>query len=244
MSHPNRKPLKCETGGTRLLVDGDILLYRIGFTTNEETVDIAKIRMNQYIDEILYNSGCSDYTIYLTDSKGNYRNSLYPDYKANRSQQDKPKHYQALKEYLLEHEAAEVAWGMEADDALGINQNENTIIASIDKDLLMVTGRHFNFVRNSFTTITPEEGMKRFYAQLLTGDKTDNIPGLWRVGAKTAEKILERCKSEKDYKETVFKAYKEKLGKELPDDNAIRERVQLIGSLLWILRSPDEKWVY
>ncbi|MCI4435259.1 MAG: hypothetical protein JHC33_00415, partial [Ignisphaera sp.] len=87
-----RKPLQCETGGTRLLVDGDILLYRIGFTTQEETEEIAIVRMNNYIDEILFNSGCSDYTVYLTDSKGNFRNKLYPQYKANRTA-DKPKHY-------------------------------------------------------------------------------------------------------------------------------------------------------
>jgi 5'-3' exonuclease len=236
-----RKPLQCETGGTRLLVDGDILLYRIGFTTQEETEEIAIVRMNNYIDEILFNSGCSDYTVYLTDSKGNFRNKLYPQYKANRTA-DKPKHYPLLKEYLINHEYAEVAWGQEADDALGINQTETTIIASIDKDLLMIPGRHYNFVKNQHINISYEEGIKRFYMQLLTGDSTDNIPGLPKVGPKTAEKILNGCDDEECYKEKVLEAYKSKYSD--LDDAAILERVNLIGKLLWIRRKEDEDWSF
>ena len=241
MGHRKRKRLSYETGGTRLLIDGDILLYRIGFTTQEEKENIALIRMNTYIDEMLYNSGCSDYTSYLTDSRGNFRNKLYTLYKANRVA-DKPKHYKALKDYLINFEKAEVAWGQEADDALGINQTEDTIIASIDKDLLMVTGRHFNFVKNEHLTISEEEGRRRFYTQLLTGDSTDNIPGLPKVGPVKAKAYLKDCDDEESYKEVILKTYKERLP-EL-DDAAIRERIGLTGKLLWIRREPEQMWEF
>ena len=238
---PGRKPLKCETGGTRLLVDGDVLVYRIGYTTESEEEWVALARINSYIDEMLFNSGCSDYTVYLTDSKGNFRNALYPEYKANRTQ-PKPRHYQALREYLVNHEAAEITWGQEADDALGINQNENTIIASIDKDLLMVEGRHFNFVKNEHTVITPEEGTRRFYTQLLTGDATDNIKGLPKVGPVKAKAYLKDCVDEEQYKEATVAAYKERLP-EL-DDEAIFQRINLTGKLLWIRREEDQLWEF
>lgn len=240
-----RKPLQCETGGTRLLIDGDILLYRIGFTTQEEPEDIALVRMNNYIDEILFNSGCSDYSIYLTDSKGNYRKELYPEYKANRVA-EKPKHYNLLKQYLIDHEYAEVAWGQEADDALGINQSgaiaePGTIIASIDKDLLMIPGRHYNFVKNEHSVVTYEEGIRRFYLQLLTGDRVDNIPGLSRVGPAGALKLLGEASNEAEYKEAVLKAYMAKL--EMQEEEAIA-RINLIGKLLWVRREVDQLWEF
>lgn len=129
-----RKRLSCDTGGRRLLLDGDLLLWRIGATTEDVSEDIAKIRMNNYIDEIFHKSFCSDYTIYLTDSKGNFRLGLYPEYKGNRKQ-PRPKHYDILRDYLIQHEAAVVSWGQEADDALGIAQMEN-IHAQEEWDIL------------------------------------------------------------------------------------------------------------
>jgi 5'-3' exonuclease len=106
----------------------------------------------------------------------------------------------------------------------------------------MIPGRHYNFVKNQHINISYEEGIKRFYMQLLTGDSTDNIPGLPKVGPKTAEKILNRCDDEECYKEKVFEAYKSKYSD--LDDVAILERVNLIGKLLWIRRKEDEDWSF
>jgi len=227
------------------LIDGDILLYRVGFSTEEETEDIAKLRMNKYIDEITFNAECWDYKLHLTDSKGNYRNTLYPEYKANRAGMQKPKHYVALKEYLIKYEAAVVAHGQEADDALGIEQmilGDGSVICSIDKDLLMIPGWHYHLVRKEKIYITPEEGLKKFYLQVLTGDTVDNIPGLKGIGPKKAEKILEGLDNEEQYKDAVYTAYAAKFSDLSPEE--IRERIQLIGQLLWIRRKPGEMWSY
>jgi 5'-3' exonuclease len=227
------------------LIDADILLYRIGFTTEDETEAIAKVRMNKYIDDITFSAECSDYKLYLTDSKGNYRNTLYPEYKANRAGMQKPKHYAALKEYLIKYEAAIVAHGQEADDALGIEQTilgDESVICSIDKDLLMIPGWHYHLVKGEKTRVTPEEGIRRFYLQVLTGDTVDNIPGLRGIGPKKAKAILEDLDTEEQYKKAVYDAYVAK-SPELSEED-IRKRIQLIGQLLWIRRKPDEMWSY
>ena len=240
--------------GMLALLDGDLLCYRIGFTIEEMTdPSIGLIRLNKYIDDILFNSWCSDYVIYLTDSKGNYRNQLYPEYKANRTQ-PKPRHYQSIRDALIQYENAIVAHGQEADDALGIHQTQaalkvfedaewltdyTTCICSIDKDLLQVPGHHYNFVKDKHVFVTEEEGKRSFYKQLLTGDLTDNIPGLYRIGPKKAEKILEGCSTDEEYQTKIIEAYKTSLGL---DEEAARERVTLLGRRLWVRRKEEEMW--
>ena len=70
-----------------------------------------------------------------------------------------------MNEYLVKEYKAEVCDGQEADDALGINQTDQTIICTIDKDLLMIPGQHYNFVKEEFKTVTYLDGLKHFYMQ-------------------------------------------------------------------------------
>ena len=232
-----RKKLSCSgTNGHTLLVDADIVLFRVACTTQDETEDIAKVRMNSYIDEIFHNSFCSDYRMFLTDSKGNFRVKIYPEYKANRVQ-ERPKHYNVLRDYLLNFEKAEVAWGQEADDLLGIEQTSNTIIASIDKDLKMIPGKHFDFVKNKHYEVSNAEGRHKFWCQMLTGDNTDNIPGIRGVGPKKAEKLLQGCSTDKEYKAAVCTAYED-----LTDVPCVISHLDWLGKLLFIRREHNQMW--
>src|SRR5574337_1250565 len=105
---------------TTLLVDGDILVYRIGFTTQDVDLPIAKSRMNTVINNILDDTAGDTLAIYLTSTdKSNFRFNIFPQYKANRVA-EKPKFYYELREFLQEDYDAETVFGMEADDALGI----------------------------------------------------------------------------------------------------------------------------
>jgi len=225
--------------GTLALLDGDIICYRIGFTTQDVDEKIALSRINSYLDNILFDSGASDYIVFLTGGN-NYRKLIYPDYKANRTQ-EKPKHYELIRTYLMDHEAAVMCEDEEADDVMGYSQTEDTIICSIDKDLDQIPGRHFNFVKNKHYEITPEEGMAFFYSQLLTGDRVDNIPGLPKVGPAKAKKILGEWTNEQDAKTKTLAAYQEFLGL---DEEKARERINLIGKLLYIRRQPSEMWQF
>lgn len=140
----------------------------------------------------------------------------------------KPHHYEALREYMVKHWKAQVIVGCEADDAMAMHQyknyvvtkQRNSVICSIDKDLNIVPGWHYNWKRkerflvNKLGTLTLEDnklfgtGLKFFYVQLLTGDSADNIPGLDKVGPKTAYKLLNPCKNEEEMLSLVIEQYR------------------------------------
>lgn len=226
---------------TIALLDGDILCYRVGFTTQEESEHIALVRMDNYLEEILYGSGASHYEVFLTGSN-NFRKALYPAYKANRRNTPRPIHLQALRNHLIEVEGAVVSDGQEADDELGIRQTDATIICSIDKDLLMIPGRHYNFVKNEHTEISNKEGRYNFYKQLLTGDTTDNIPGCTGIGPKKAADLLAGCNTKDEYNAVVLSAYQREFPHCSVED--VIGHINIIGQLLWIRRKENEVWKF
>jgi DNA polymerase-1 len=181
-----------------LLIDADIIAYSVGFAANEDPVEFALHSVKIMIESMLDATGCEEYECFLTGT-GNYRTDVatIKPYKGNRKQ-DKPVHFQAIRDYLVNVHGAEVVDGMEADDALGINQTKDTIIASIDKDLDMVEGLHYNWRKGDLYYVTKEEGRRNFYRQLLTGDSTDNIVGIPGIGPKKAEAILDTIEDQMD----------------------------------------------
>lgn len=232
------------------LIDGDILVYRTGYTVNEEGQEgLARARMNDTIQRILDTTNARDFTIYLSDSKNNFRLNLFKDYKANRKQ-PKPIHLEYLQNVLLKDWKAEVAFDEEADDALGINQKQDhsTCICTIDKDLLQVPGLHYNWVTGKSRSIGDVEANSRFYAQILTGDSTDNVsiatglscPG---IGPVKAEALLEGCNTEEEMFQAVCNAYYKALYKDI-SPGQIQERILLTGQLLKIRRKVGEIWVF
>jgi 5'-3' exonuclease len=89
-----------------------------------------------------------------------------------------------------------IFYGVEPNGKTYAREELKTIICSRDKDLHMVPGWHYSWgsgkqpEREPWFT-TEDEGMKLFFLQLLTGDVTDNIPGLYMIGPVKAEKLLE-----------------------------------------------------
>ena len=226
---------------TIALIDADILCYRIGFSTENESETIALVRMDNYIEEILHGCRAKEYEMFLTGNK-NFRKDIYPAYKANRRNTPKPRHIQALRQHLIEVEGAVVSDGQEADDELGIRQTHETVICSIDKDLLMIPGRHYNFVKQQHSMVSNAEGRYNFYQQLLTGDKTDNIPGQFGLGPIKAKEVLQGCKTIDEYNQAVLKSYQEYFPYCSKVD--VVNHINLIGRLLWIRRKPEEVWTF
>lgn len=205
------------------------------------------------LSSILEDTKADDYIIYLS-GKDNFRDSLVDYYKANRDRSTRPEHYNNITKYLLDHWKTEVIDGMEADDALGINQTENTIICSIDKDLDNVPGWHYNFVKGELYNVEPLEALHNFYGQLITGDPGDNIPGLFKIAGKRATaKLIEpilHMEAEKEMWEYVHRVYSTVFYDidttnpftqgEIED--AITIKLREIGKLLWIKHNEDDDW--
>jgi 5'-3' exonuclease len=220
----------------KALIDGDILVYRVGYTTMEEGVGIAEARMETLIDNILEDSGCMEYQVFLTSTdKSNFRFKLYPEYKANRKQ-PKPTWYEELRAMLVSDHKAKVIYGMEADDALGIAQTGDTIICSIDKDLDQIPGQHYNFVKESHYEVSQEEAEEFFFFQLLVGDRTDNIPGCAGIGPVHAGRIISRCDGTvASYEKACLEAYQKAYGVANGMTNLL-----LYGRLLKIKQHEEE----
>ena len=219
----------------KALIDGDILVYRIGFASENETESIAIARCSEFIEDLILFNGFGEYQGYLT-GKTNFRNEIAvtAPYKGNRKSA-KPKHYQLLRDYMESAWSFTMIEDQEADDAIGIAAYEMEVgeycICSIDKDLDMLRGDHYNFVKDDRYFITEEEGIKNFYKQLLMGDRVDNIIGIKGIGTVKAERLLKECKNENEMYLAILEAY---------EGNA--ERVLENGRLLWIRRQPLQLW--
>lgn len=251
---------------TTALIDGDILVYRVGFAIERDpnAEYIYGYNIDKQIDKILFNTKCCNYKVYLSGlSNFRFDKAKLMPYKDNRKDFKKPKYYQKLRDFLIKRYDATIVEGMEADDALGIEQMANlkyrdyevidsdTVICSIDKDLKMIPGHHFNFVKNYASFMTDNDGYFNFYVQMLTGDATDNVPGLLGIGPKTAAKMLIDCKTPHEMHLKALNIYADvthyikkinkyqlKLKKlTIEDDKNITHEVfHEIKNLLWIKR--------
>lgn len=225
------------------LLDQDLLCFRCAASAEHDDLGIAIYRLDELVDTILNKTGASSYRAFLTGST-NFRKQVYPEYKANRTQ-PKPVHLEALRNYSLDKLNAEYAPdGLEADDALAINQKylgvniEETIICTLDKDLLQVPGHHFSWEISGkgwtrpdrFVEQTELEGLRLFYEQCLKGDTSDNIKGIEKIGEKKAKVMLAGCQSEQEMFNIVRNLYGN-------DDEFIMN-----ARVLWILRSIDDDW--
>lgn len=232
------------------LIDGDILVYRIGFTTEDIDETLAKARMDYYINELVLHQlpDCSDFHIYLTaaNDETNFRKkiAITAPYKGNRVA-PKPKHYQALREHLQMKYSCSVVYGQEADDGIGIAAtslgSKNCIIVSIDKDLDMIPGEHHNFVTNERYMITEDMARFNFYRQILWGDSADNIKGVKGVGRVRSAEILTSVNID-DEKEMYLACIKEFMKREKLNLIDAQARVRENGQLLWIRRRFNEYW--
>ena len=214
----------------KALVDADIVAYRAACSAEEEDLWIACARADQMMQDIIADTGATSYAAYLT-GKGNFRRELTETYKAN-SPDDRPKHWQGVREFLVTNHKAIVCDGFEADDQLGVDQDKtygSTVICSIDKDLLQIPGKHYNFVKKVFQEITHDEGLKRLYIQSLVGDRSDNIAGIAGIGPVKAEKAIGGLLPE-EYYEACRSIYN--------DD----ERFHLNMKLLYIWQKPNDQW--
>jgi len=219
------------------LIDQDLVCFRCAASAENDDLGIAIYRANELFDQILEKTGASSYRAFLTGTN-NFRKQIYPEYKANRTA-PKPKHLEDLREWSVTKLNAEVAdEGLEADDMLGINQTKDTIICSLDKDLLQIPGRHFSWEINgkgwtrpdTFLEQTELEGLRLFYEQCIKGDRSDNIKGIEGLGEKKAKVLLEPAQSEKEMLQIVRSAYSNE------------DEFLMNASCLWILRNDRLKY--
>jgi DNA polymerase I len=197
-----------------LLVDGSSYLYRAFHAmpnlTSREGFPTGAIHGIVAMLQRLQTDVKPRLAVCVFDAKGKtFRDDWYPEYKANRSpmpeplvQQIEPIHAVVR---LLGWPVLEVA-GIEADDVIGTlakqatREGINTLVSTGDKDLAQLVDTHVTLL-NTMTgeTLDPAGVMAKFGVPperivdylALVGDSVDNVPGVDKVGPKTAVKWLQ-----------------------------------------------------
>lgn len=198
--------------------------------SSQNAIEIAK----GYLSQIERVCGCK--TKVILSGKTNFREDVATirPYKGNRPDR-KPAAYSDLTSWFMDNGAI-VTDGIEADDLLAIEADEDVIICSVDKDLDQVPGWHYNFVDDKLYYITEEEGWYNLCKQILMGDTTDNIVGIPKVGEKKAAAILQGLETREDMWRAVVSAYEGHFGagyKPVLNETAI---------LVYMLRYPEDYW--
>jgi len=180
-----------------------------------------------------------DITVFLT-GEGNFREKVatIQKYKGNRDGIEKPVNYSHIKKWLLKQPYTQLISGEEADDKLSIGLMEggdDVVIVTDDKDLLNTPGWHYRPRKEELLYVTSDQADRNFYQQLLTGDDTDNIPGIKRMGPKTAQKALSDCNTIAEMERVVGLHYA------IQYDDPEKAMVE-IGQLLWMRRMEAEFW--
>jgi len=187
-----------------------------------EPIENALANVKNTIESILHATKASDYTIYISSNTPTFRDTLATirPYKGNRSGNDKPVHYEACRNYIINVWKAEECFGIEADDKVAMEcvNRSDSVLVSNDKDLLQVPCLHFNWTKpdEGLYTITKEDALHYKYIQILAGDSVDNIVGIPGLGEKGAGKLLRNMygADEEEYDEMCSMYYIEQLGDE------------------------------
>ncbi|QTN29708.1 DNA polymerase I [Rhodoferax sp. AJA081-3] len=204
---------------TLLLVDGSSYLYRAFFagggdmsiTLPDGTVQkTGAIRIMVNMMQSLRKEYPAQYVACVFDAKGpTFRDTIYPQYKANRD----PMPDDLRSQIAPIHEVVRLlGWpvldvpGVEADDVIGTlaaaaaSQGIEVIISSGDKDLAQLVNEHITIIdtmngkRRDMAGVEAEFGVPASLMldyQTLVGDTVDNVPGVSKVGPKTAVKWLQ-----------------------------------------------------
>lgn len=198
-----------------ILIDGSAYLYRAFYVPQLKrmqtasgqptgavfgVVNMIKSLMTEYPDSNI---------VAIFDAKGkNFRHELFSDYKANRPSM--PDELRSQIDYV--HRAVKALGlplvampGVEADDVIGTYANlasqagQTVLVASGDKDLAQIVNDKVSLIDTMKKVILDESGVvDKFGVRpdqiidylALMGDTSDNIPGVPKVGPKTAVKWI------------------------------------------------------
>ncbi len=198
---------------TLLLVDGSSYLYRafhaLPDLRNRHNEPTGAIHGVLSMLRRLHKDYQADYSACVFDAKGKtFRDDLYPEYKAHRP----PMPNDLAAQIAPLHECIRaMGWpmliinGVEADDVIGtlakqaVHENMRCIISTGDKDIAQLVSPQVTLVNTMSNEILDEAGVLAKFGVTparmldylaLVGDTADNIPGVEKVGPKTAIKWL------------------------------------------------------
>jgi hypothetical protein len=218
-----------------------------------DRIETIKINLRTDKDPIIYYTSGPTFRFDIAKKK---------PYKGTRKE-NKPWHYDNLTVYLRDVLHSQEVTGIEADDRLAIehcNSGGATVLCSRDKDLKQIPGWFYSWELGlqpswgpdwitkegslKFTPADPSRkrpakltgtGLSWFYAQVLIGDPTDNVPGCPGWGPVAAYEALNGKTPEEQYGAVLSAYYGAYPGME---EALVELREQ--GKLIWLVRQLDQ----
>jgi hypothetical protein len=184
-----------------------------------------------------------DIRVYLSNGPCfRHRVATTRPYKGSRADKRKPTYLNDIREYLIQQYDTYVAEDEEADDMLGIQATKagpyGAVIISIDKDLDQIPGLKYNFMHDVGYEVSENQAWYNLCIQMMTGDSTDDIPGLPKIGPGKAKKALHGLEDNPQaMMEEVIRMYQIHSGKE-----NWYEYLKEQGQLVYIRRKEGEMW--
>lgn len=210
-----------------ILFDADSLIYASCFDsqkTNGEKylpVDKAYKKFQVGLDKIvkeLKDLVVIDSFLVCNGSKGNFRNDISKDYKANRTS-ERPPALGKLHDLVKRKYHSHYGIGVETDDVIATlwkdyvekTSIDEVIIVSIDKDYKQFPCWFYDYhwKRKTLTKISEEEATINFYTQMIVGDSADNIKYCRGFGKVYANNLLSDVKTPYSALRRVYTLYKE-----------------------------------
>ncbi|CAL4043511.1 DNA polymerase I [Buchnera aphidicola (Anoecia corni)] len=204
-----------------ILVDGTSCLYRAYyafpfFFNSKGQPSGAIYGVLNIIRSLFLNYDPYTMIIIFDSSKKNFRKKLYKNYKKNRSSMPENLKIQIDPLYqVIEYLGIPliIESNVEADDVIGTlsklaeQKNFSVLISSTDKDMAQLVNKNISIIDNSKKCILGPKEIKKKYGVkaeyinhflALTGDVSDNVPGVLGIGKKTALILINRFGSIKN----------------------------------------------
>ena len=227
------------------LIDGSGYIFRAfyaiqrlstksGFPTN------ALFGFLKMIQKTISEANSSKVAIIFDAGKKTFRNDMYPEYKANRT--ECPPELLEQMPYFSELSRALglpvlMCPGYEADDIIAtlaaklVERARDVVIVSGDKDLMQLVSNHVQIWDTMKDKHYGIEGVREKFGVLpsqvteilgLTGDSSDNVPGVDGIGPKTATQLVQKYGTVENIISKV---------EEIKNDPEIRNRKKIAESI-------------
>lgn len=200
------------------LIDGSGFIFRAYFAmaysrksgmTNPDGIEVGAVFGYTNMLLKMLNDYHAPYMAVIFDAaRANFRNEIYPEYKANRDEtpEDLIPQFKLVRDATAAFDIPAIELeGYEADDLIAAYaklakaQGKKVVIVSSDKDLMQLVDedvRMLDPMKQKF--VGPDEVIEKFgvtpdkvvAVQALAGDSTDNVPGVPGIGIKTAAQLI------------------------------------------------------
>ena len=203
------------SGQSLCLIDGSGYIFRAFYALPpmhrpDGTPTNAVYGFTSMMINLLQENACNQVLVVFDAKRKNFRNDIYPEYKANRLETPP----ELIPQFPLIRQACDALnidriemEGYEADDLIATYariataQGKKVRIISADKDLMQLIQKdvvlHDPMKKKDLTTqdvihkfgVSPNKVVE---VQSLMGDSTDNIPGASGIGPKTAASLIQQ----------------------------------------------------